>query len=147
MRISASTSDFLTLPSVLRITPELVRTTVHPMALTSDFRAAFQAASPSLMHSALLRLFSDLRHVSYAVSELRIRATILGITPMDSASIPDHYGLHGIATPPSPFAIPSDFRRSSAGATHATPDFAPSRFTLEYPSGPPGISMRPPTVI
>jgi hypothetical protein len=40
--------------------------------------------------SALLRLSSGLRHVSYAVSELWIRATILRITPMDSASNPDH---------------------------------------------------------
>jgi hypothetical protein len=51
--------------------------------------------------SALLRLFSGLRHASHAVSELWIRATFLGITPTDSAPIPDHYGLHGIAIPPS----------------------------------------------
>jgi hypothetical protein len=51
--------------------------------------------------SALLRLSSDLWHASYAVLELRIRDTILGITPMDSASDPDHYRHYGIAIPPS----------------------------------------------
>jgi hypothetical protein len=110
-----------------------VRPPVHPYALRNI--------------SALLRLSSDLRHVSYAVSELRIRATFLGITPINSAPIPDRYGLHGVATPPGCLATPSDFRRSSAGATYATQDFTPSRFTSEYPSGPPDIPTGLTTVI
>jgi hypothetical protein len=51
IRISTSTSDFLTIPGVLRTTSELIRTPARLLALTLDFRVACHAASPSLMHS------------------------------------------------------------------------------------------------
>jgi hypothetical protein len=56
--ISTSTSDLLTIPGVLRTTSELIRTTARFPALTSDFRAACQAASPSLMHSVTSPCYS-----------------------------------------------------------------------------------------
>jgi hypothetical protein len=92
-------------PDPLQDTQDCIRTTAHLLALTSDFPGGLsgrQSIPDALRNiSALLRLSSDLRHISYAVSELWIRATILGITPMDSASDPDLHGLHGMATPPS----------------------------------------------
>jgi hypothetical protein len=42
----------------LRDTPDCVRTTARLLAFTSDFRAACQAASPSLMHSVTYPRYS-----------------------------------------------------------------------------------------
>jgi hypothetical protein len=151
MRISASTLDFLTIPGVLRITPELIRITTLLLALTSDFRAACQAASPSLMHSVTYLRYSGspptygTYHTPSRSSESGLHSWVsLRWTPLRFRTTTGYMASLYLRAS-------SQILRTSIGAPlvpHTPLQTSLLRGLLrDYPSRPPGILTGPPTVI